>query len=110
MTVLRIRAGESVLAEHRAINTVNLKEFKVMLPLQQLFEQEIAGVPSDISSNDLMYNTDPRYYFFWGQQAMKSVRLAMLVAGKTAVRKILDLPCGHGRVLRTLKAAFPDAE
>jgi SAM-dependent methyltransferase len=33
----------------------------------------------------------------------------MAAARKTEARTILDLPCGHGRVLRTLKAAFPDA-
>ena len=26
------------------------------------------------------------------------------------VKRILDLPCGHGRVLRYLSAAFPEAE
>src|SRR5262249_53768032 len=26
------------------------------------------------------------------------------------LKRILDLPCGHGRVLRVLHAAFPDAE
>jgi SAM-dependent methyltransferase len=33
----------------------------------------------------------------------------MLAAGKDDLMNILDLPCGHGRVLRTLKAAFPEA-
>ena len=34
----------------------------------------------------------------------------MLFAGRDALGRILDLPCGHGRVLRVLRAAFPGAE
>lgn len=33
----------------------------------------------------------------------------MIAAGKNEARKILDLPCGHGRVLRFLRAMFPPA-
>src|SRR5437870_5495298 len=40
---------------------------------------------------------------------LESGRAALTAAGKTDVRRILDLPCGHGRVLRVLKAAFPGA-
>src|SRR5439155_23668500 len=37
------------------------------------------------------------------------IKAAMRAVGKTELQRILDLPCGHGRVLRYLKAAFPDA-
>jgi methylase of polypeptide subunit release factors len=37
-------------------------------------------------------------------------KLAMLAASKSELNAILDFPCGHGRVLRNLKAAFPNAE
>ena len=33
----------------------------------------------------------------------------LALVGKTEVRKILDLPCGYGRVLRMIHAAFPRA-
>jgi SAM-dependent methyltransferase len=36
--------------------------------------------------------------------------MALLSGGKQDPRTILDLPCGYGRVLRALKAAFPSAE
>ena len=65
---------------------------------------------SDISPNDRMVT--PRYpetYFLWGDSALRNVRLAMAAVGKQSLDGILDLPCGHGRVLRTLKAAFPAA-
>jgi SAM-dependent methyltransferase len=34
---------------------------------------------------------------------------ALLAAGAEEPRRILDLPCGHGRVLRVMKRAFPGA-
>ena len=52
---------------------------------------------------------DRTRYFRLGRNALDSIRLAMMAAGKTDVRRILDLPCGYGRVLRWLKAEFPDA-
>lgn len=49
-------------------------------------------------------------YFKATESALENIRFAMACAGVTGFRKILDLPCGHGRVLRGLRAAFPDAE
>jgi len=49
------------------------------------------------------------HYFSVGRSALEAVRLAMLAAKREDFRKILDLPCGHGRVLRALKGAFPRA-
>ncbi|MCC7275123.1 MAG: class I SAM-dependent methyltransferase [Alphaproteobacteria bacterium] len=48
-------------------------------------------------------------YFRVGEAALRAVVRAMLLAEKTDLASILDLPCGHGRVLRTLRAAFPGA-
>jgi SAM-dependent methyltransferase len=50
------------------------------------------------------------HYFYCGRSALGAIRLALAAAGTSKVRSILDLPCGHGRVLRVLKAAFPEAE
>ncbi len=49
------------------------------------------------------------HYFSVGRSALEAIRLAMLATRRTDFQKILDLPCGHGRVLRALKAAFPGA-
>jgi SAM-dependent methyltransferase len=49
------------------------------------------------------------HYLESGRTALRCVRAALAAAGTADVRRILDLPCGHGRVLRVLKAAFPDA-
>ena len=66
-------------------------------------------VSQEISSRDRMYSNKDQY-FSAGQSALECVKLAMFAAGKRDFERILDLPCGHGRVLRFLKAAFPGAE
>jgi SAM-dependent methyltransferase len=78
--------------------------------LEDLVLEDVQSVIQEVSPNDQMHTVAPDHYFALGQYAMRSIRIAMLAARKTAVRRILDLPCGHGRILRTLKAAFPDAE
>lgn len=62
-----------------------------------------------ISPNDLMYKSDKENYLNWGKMALECVERTLKKVGKTEVSSILDLPCGHGRVLRFLKAAFPEA-
>ena len=51
-------------------------------------------------------------YFHCGRSALECIQTALAAASilPGRVKRILDLPCGHGRVLRYLKAAFPQAE
>ncbi len=69
------------------------------------------SVIRDISPNDLMLDT-VHHYYRCGRAAIGSIMDSLQAASKptTEVRRILDLPCGHGRVLRYLKVAFPHAE
>lgn len=71
----------------------------------------MSGVVRDISPNDEMV-TNPEHYFDVGESALRAVQNALATVHRPAssVRRILDLPCGHGRVLRFLRAAFPQAE
>jgi SAM-dependent methyltransferase len=71
---------------------------------------ESLDVIQEISPRDDMYRGYPEHYFSLGRDAVRSLRIAMRVARKGEVSSVLDCPSGHGRVLRTLKAAFPDAE
>jgi len=79
--------------------------------LQRLYDTPIAGVDPDIDPGDGMFDANREHYFGVGQSALRMVKLALLASGKKpdGVKQILDLPSGHGRVLRTLKAAFPQA-
>ena len=68
-----------------------------------------------ISPNETMNRQDlsfPQEYWVAGRSALDAIRAGLDAAGKpvSEIRRILDIPCGHGRVLRYLKAAFPSAE
>lgn len=75
------------------------------------------GIDQTIDANDVMY---PRqfgeevanfHYAESGRTALRCIRAALAAADKDpdSVRRILDLPCGHGRILRVLKATYPRA-
>jgi SAM-dependent methyltransferase len=53
---------------------------------------------------------DLRLYFEVGESAMGEIRIGLRAAGAAEPQKILDLPCGYGRVLRYIRAAWPRAE
>jgi SAM-dependent methyltransferase len=65
-----------------------------------------------ISPNDGMLAGNDRHYFSVGRSALLSIKRALACAGEDMVppRRILDFPCGHGRVLRYLRAEFPQSE
>jgi SAM-dependent methyltransferase len=59
-----------------------------------------------------MFTGDLGRYLGVGRSALTCISTALTASGHRPdhVRRVLDLPCGHGRVLRYLKAAFPGAE
>jgi SAM-dependent methyltransferase len=62
-----------------------------------------------IHFNDMMYEGNPTAYFCSGYSALFCIRKALEKAGKKSVSSVLDFACGHGRVLRSLAANFPEA-
>jgi SAM-dependent methyltransferase len=73
-------------------------------------EDESLDVIQEISEADGMRFVLPHVYYSAGRSALRSIRLAMLAANLGEPSRILDFASGGGRVLRYLKAAFPDAE
>jgi hypothetical protein len=68
-------------------------------------------VSSRISFMDVMYTTDPIRYFKAGKEVIKLIESALRLIGNAVdIKKILDMACGHGRILRYLKAYFPGAQ
>ena len=63
-----------------------------------------------LSPDDEMFTGDLDDYIGVAETAIVQIAHAMALTGRTDCRRILDLPCGHGRVLRALRAVFPDAE
>jgi SAM-dependent methyltransferase len=70
---------------------------------------EAGSVDETISPLERMPSADVPGYLGVGESALKAVRLALLAARRPDPTTILDLPCGHGRVLRWLAAAYPQA-
>jgi SAM-dependent methyltransferase len=50
------------------------------------------------------------WYFQVGRSAVENILVACLASKIQSVKKVLDIPCGHGRVLRHLFCLFPGAE
>src|SRR5204863_6830458 len=67
------------------------------------------AVNTQIAPDDGMWDGDMNHYFGVGQSALHCILVAMQAAQIDTVTNILDLPCGHGRVLRHLQSAFPGA-
>jgi SAM-dependent methyltransferase len=67
------------------------------------------NVVRDIAPVDPMYSYAPDLYFGAGQSALRCIRLAMLAADLKRVNRVLDFGCAVGRVLRSLRAGFPEA-
>jgi SAM-dependent methyltransferase len=64
-----------------------------------------------ISPNDGMYiDGRENHYFSVGRSAIKNVKMGLTAAGLDSPKRILDMACGHGRVLRMLRASFPKAK
>lgn len=66
-----------------------------------------AEVDRTISQNDAMNN---EWYFDIGVSAVENIVLSCFSSTLGGIRKVLDVPCGHGRVLRHLVRMFPGAE
>jgi len=65
-----------------------------------------------ISPKDAMFTGNMNHYMSVSASAMKCINTALSLANRTSseIKTILDLPCGYGRVLRSLRAEFPHAE
>ena len=68
------------------------------------------AVNKQIDPRDHMFNSGPDWYWGVGENGLLAVRRVLGLTYTTSVRQILDLPSGHGRVVRYLRAGFPDAE
>ncbi len=77
-----------------------------------MFETPPRPVDRTISANEGMFQGNEAHYFGVGAGAVTNIKRALGAAGRNpdSVARILDLPCGHGRVLRYLKTEFPHAE
>jgi SAM-dependent methyltransferase len=59
---------------------------------------------------NMLFQGTLRLYFETGEDAFEQIRTGLAAAGVAEPRRILDLPSGYGRVLRYMRAAWPNAE
>jgi|GEM_PF-525445 len=85
-----------------------------ILDVQRRFDQYCErDLNMEISSADAMFdhrsegNLD--HYLRVGRNAVEIIAESMILAGTTDANTILDMPCGHGRVLRHLVNFFPES-
>ena len=78
--------------------------------LRRLNAYAESEVSQEIAESDEMHAAgDPAHYFAVGQSAINAIAQGMLLSGMTDPRTVLDMACGHGRVLRHMRVFFPDA-
>jgi len=67
------------------------------------------GVDTTIAPSDGMFKGDPAAYFEVGASALAAIERSLATTDRDPPSTILDFACGHGRVMRFLRAAWPDA-
>jgi len=65
--------------------------------------------PTD-KENSFVTAWDRQHYFDVGYDAMRIVVQSLLCAGREVPQRILDFPCGSGRVTRHFRSMFPEAQ
>jgi SAM-dependent methyltransferase len=82
-------------------------DFRLVIPTNYPWQ----NVCTIVSDRDVMAaGRDSGHYLSVGVSAFESITAALKASGIDRVPTILDMPCGHGRVARVLRAAFPTAE
>jgi trans-aconitate methyltransferase len=83
-------------------------EFSVAAEIHR--EYKVRSVDSTIAPEDQMFVAGQEaHYFSVGEDGLNNVLASLVRSRCQNVNHILDLPCGHGRVARHLRAAFPNA-
>ena len=77
--------------------------------LRRQFGTPMTGMSDCVADGDQMFHDRTKHYRSVGQSAWRCIASALLAAEVSEPRRILDMPCGHGRVMRVLRQAFPDA-
>jgi SAM-dependent methyltransferase len=98
-----------VVDDGRLVGVLTAFDLRAQGRLASALGRGFAGMKTEISPSDSMYSGSRGAYVMAGASALKCVRQAMQSVKKSKPTRILDLPSGAGRVLRVLKAAFPEA-
>lgn len=78
------------------------------LLLEMIKNYDANAVETRISPRETM--TNMKWYFPVGESAVEVIKAACMSSRLKVVNHILDLPCGHGRILRHLVQLFPTSK
>ncbi|NSZ61882.1 class I SAM-dependent methyltransferase [Agrobacterium tumefaciens] len=82
------------------------QRLKPICLIKQMLSYDVSNVDGTMSPTDTMAGPN---YIWVGASAVEAIIPAIYSSRLTEVKTVLDMPCGHGRVLRHLKALFPEA-
>jgi SAM-dependent methyltransferase len=82
-----------------------LHNFRVVQEFYNNYKKSI--IDTKLSDNETMID---KWYFQVGRSAVEVIVASCLASNIQKVERVLDLPCGHGRVLRHLVHLFPGAK
>jgi SAM-dependent methyltransferase len=112
-SITRQRVGWlPVVEQGKPVGMVGLGELLAHQEIDSELGELVHRVSEEVSPEDRMFPMDRTWtsYLSIGVSALACIRRSMELVGKREVSSVLDLACGHGRVLRVLKVAFPNAE
>lgn len=93
----------------------NQTKLDMLKELSSIYENgtclDLTAVSLEIAPKDPIF-TQERHYFEVGFSALQCIQQALFASrkDKDEIKTILDFPSGHGRVLRFIKAYFPQSQ
>ena len=94
-----------VVAGGRILGTISRPEIEELWAI----EREAGNLNYAISPKDEMFQGNGLIYLRSGMSALSCIKRSLASAATARPMSILDFACGHGRVLRFLRAAYPKA-
>jgi CBS domain-containing protein len=99
-----------VLDGRRFAGLVTERDVEAAARLRNEFGVDLRELLSDVSPQDPTAGPHRSAHLLAGFSALDCLRRALAAAGKQDVERLLDVPCGHGRIMRILNLGFPNAE
>jgi CBS domain-containing protein len=99
-----------VVASEEVVGGISRSEIHAYLELERDVGLGMRDLIREISPKDVMFDGEQVPYLMSGPSALRCISRGMEAAGmETPPQTILDFACGHGRISRFLKIAFPRA-
>ena len=99
-----------VVEDGRLLGVVTPADVDAQLRITAILGVRASELITEVSPEDEMDFGLRGHYLMCGADALVCIRDALRQSGLGKPQTILDLPSGHGRVMRFLRVEFPDAE